>query len=189
MDDPDFPFLGTEPMAVELANTLYGQGEQQIDFLGSPEWIDRWFALVGTEHGLAVPVDVGRDAGRVRALRDCVHHLLSAAADAKAPRTDMLDRLNEFAATTPTHPRLEWAADGTRRLRRVGLTTGLGHLAADCIEVLTRPPARSPRRCTGPGCSMLYVRNHPRRRWCHPSCGHRDRQARYYRRQRLPEAP
>jgi hypothetical protein len=29
---------------------------------------------------------------------------------------------------------------------------------------------------------MLFVCTHARRRFCHASCGHRDRQARYYRR-------
>ncbi|REE94758.1 CGNR zinc finger domain-containing protein [Thermomonospora umbrina] len=193
MDVPDFPILGSEPVAVELANTLYGSGARQVDFLRSPEWIDLWFSLVGAEHGLMVTAGLGRDAPRVRELRDCVRHLLSAAAGARAPDPRMVDLLNEYATVVPTHPRLEWATDGTRLRRNVDLATGdaavLGRIAADCIAVLTAPPARSPRRCTGPGCSMLYVKNHSRRRWCHPSCGHRDRQARYHRRRHASGTP
>jgi predicted RNA-binding Zn ribbon-like protein len=31
---------------------------------------------------------------------------------------------------------------------------------------------------------MLFVKAHHRRQWCHESCGHRARQATYYRRTR-----
>ncbi|MEU4625198.1 CGNR zinc finger domain-containing protein [Actinoplanes sp. NPDC023801] len=38
------------------------------------------------------------------------------------------------------------------------------------------------RRCEGPGCCVFFVQHHPRRRYCHVSCAHRDRQARSHRR-------
>ncbi|MFF5229693.1 CGNR zinc finger domain-containing protein [Dactylosporangium sp. NPDC000521] len=37
-------------------------------------------------------------------------------------------------------------------------------------------------RCESPACCLFFVQHHPRRRYCHESCAHRDRQARYYRR-------
>jgi predicted RNA-binding Zn ribbon-like protein len=63
-----------------------------------------------------------------------------------------------------------------------GDTALLGDLATACIELLTDDRARLLRRCEGPDCCLFFVQHHPRRRYCHESCAHRDRQARYYRR-------
>ncbi|XVQ14040.1 CGNR zinc finger domain-containing protein [Spirillospora sp. CA-255316] len=194
MECPDFPILGTEPLPVELANTLYGEGGGRVDFLGEAAWIDLWFASAWNAHGLATapPAGMGRGAGRVRALRDGVHDLLSAAADGRTPGQAAVARVNDFARAAPTYPRLDWPAGGAPAVRWLDGTGGdtavLGRIAACCIELLTGGRAGNLRRCGGPGCSMLFVKNHSRRRWCHPSCGHRDRQARYYRRRVAPEA-
>ncbi len=170
----EFPILGTEPLAVELANTLYGDGE---DFLHAREWVDEWFAQLGQP---------SVDAGRARALRDSVHRLFTAAVEGVTPDRGDVEVVNAF--TTPTRLELDWSAGGPVARHRDTATGGaavLGRIAACSIELLAGPDAL--RRCTAPGCSMFFVRNHPRRRWCHPSCGHRDRQARYYRRKRNPE--
>jgi predicted RNA-binding Zn ribbon-like protein len=55
-------------------------------------------------------------------------------------------------------------------------------LATGCIELLTGADRQGLRRCEGPGCSLLFVQQHGRRRFCHESCSHRDRQQRYARR-------
>jgi predicted RNA-binding Zn ribbon-like protein len=192
MTSPDFPILGTEPLAVELANTLYGSGEERTDFLCTAQWIDQWFALISAEHGLAMSsVLMSRDAERVRILRDCVHRLLSAAIDESTSDKAAIDQVNDFAQAAPTHVKLDWPADGTPTLRWRDTTNGttavLGRIATCCIELLAGPQAGALRRCEGPGCSLFFVKNHSRRRWCHPSCGHRDRQARYYRRHHSQE--
>ncbi|MFI6502853.1 CGNR zinc finger domain-containing protein [Nonomuraea typhae] len=177
MPDPEFPILGTEPLVVELANTLYGDE----DFFRHAEWIDAWFALLVPGHGR-----MGHHAGRVRALRDGVRSLLSAAAGGGAPAPDAVELINAFAAAAPAYLRLSWPAGQAPAARWIDTTGGgtaaLGRLATCCVELLAGPDAANLRRCEGPGCSLLFVKNHPRRRWCHPSCGHRDRQARYYRR-------
>ncbi|MEU4829432.1 ABATE domain-containing protein [Streptosporangium sp. NPDC023615] len=186
MPGTELPILGTEPLAVELANTLYGSGEERIDFLRTARRIDEWFASVSAEHGVTAPAAMGRDAERVRTLRDCVHSLLSAAVDERTPDEASVERLNGFAAAAPTHLRLDWTGAGgpVSRWRdtTVGGTAVLGRIATCCIELLTGPEAGKVRRCQGPGCSLIFMKSHPRRRWCHPSCGHRDRQARYHRR-------
>ncbi|MFC5746222.1 CGNR zinc finger domain-containing protein [Actinomadura rugatobispora] len=193
MECPDFPILGTEPLPVELANTLYGGGGERTDFLGEAAWIDQWFACVWDAHGLATtpPTGLDRRAGRVHSLRDAVHDLLSAAADGRAPGQAAVSRVNDFARAAPAYPRLEWPAGGAPAVQWLDDTGGgtavLGRIAGSCIELLTGERAEHLRRCRGPGCSMLFVKNHSRRRWCHPSCGHRDRQARYYRRRAAPE--
>ncbi|MDF2710799.1 MAG: hypothetical protein K0R62_6451 [Nonomuraea muscovyensis] len=182
-----FPILGTEPPVVEFANTLYGDGDRRIDFLDTAARIEEWFALVPLDGGVTAPAGVmGRHGERVRAARDCVRALLCAAADGRGPGRAAVERLNDLAAAAPTYPRLEWTPGAAPAVRRLDTVAGapalLGSLASGCAELLAGPEPVAVRRCPGPGCSMLFVRGHPRRRWCHPSCGHRDRQARFYRR-------
>jgi predicted RNA-binding Zn ribbon-like protein len=192
MECPDFPILGTEPLPVELANTLYGEGPERVDFLGEAAWIDPWFASAWGAHGLpaAPPAGMERNAGRVRALRDAPDRR-APPADGRTPGRGAVSRVNDFARAAPTYPRLDWPAGGAPAVRWLDDTGGgtavLGRIAASCIELLTGERAGNLRRCRGPGCSLLFVKNHSRRRWCHPSCGHRDRQARYYRRRAAPE--
>ncbi|MGW6499060.1 CGNR zinc finger domain-containing protein [Nonomuraea angiospora] len=189
MTADEFPILGTEPLAVELANTLYGAGESRIDFLPDARRVGEWFAQVSGRHGVAVAM--GPHAARVRRLRDCVHALLSAAVEGRVPDAALVRRVNDFTAAAPTYLRLDWSG-GAPASRWADTVTGpaavLGSIATCCVELLTGPQADRVRRCQGPGCSLFFVQNHSRRRWCHPSCGHRDRQARYYRRQHTPGA-
>jgi predicted RNA-binding Zn ribbon-like protein len=186
MDGPDFPILGTEPVAVEFANTRYGVGDERIDFLGTARWIELWFTLVSPHHALPPPHGaMGGDAPRVRALRDAVHAVLSAAIDGQLPEPGAVDTVNAAAAAAPTHLRLDWTtpAPTAHRLDTTGGSAAvLGRIATCCIQLVTRPHSSALRRCGSPDCSLMFVRNHPRRRYCHPSCAHRDRQARYYRR-------
>jgi predicted RNA-binding Zn ribbon-like protein len=58
----------------------------------------------------------------------------------------------------------------------------LGALAHDLMDVLANPARLLV--CANDDCSMLFVQHHHRRRWCHDGCGHRHRQAAYYRRLR-----
>jgi predicted RNA-binding Zn ribbon-like protein len=180
MTEPEFPILGTEPIAVELANTRYGP--EPTDFIDTPRLVDQWFAAVG-EGG--PPRHTAEQARRVRTLRDAVHALLTAAATARTPEPAAVAEVNRRVAAAPPALTLDWAPDGTRRAGWADSATGadavLARIATNAVEVLTTPGG-TVARCTGPGCSMLFVRTHARRRFCHPSCGHRDRQARYYRR-------
>ncbi|RZQ61626.1 CGNR zinc finger domain-containing protein [Amycolatopsis suaedae] len=163
----EFPILGTEPFAVELANTLYRDGTEVIDFLGGD-----WFAEIGHP----------APAGDARDLRDRVHRLFDAAATGREPDQADVDELNRLAATAPTVVRLDWRA-GRRTARRLSQAedASLGRIAAEAVELLGGSELR---RCEGPGCAMLFVRGHARRRFCYPGCGQRGRQARYYRRKR-----
>ncbi|WP_246380218.1 CGNR zinc finger domain-containing protein [Nonomuraea soli] len=179
--DVEFPILGSEPLPVEFANTLYGIGEQ-TDYLQSAAWIDEWFTQV---MGAARHPEMGRHADEVRTLRDTVHALLSAATQDRTPEPDLVQRLNAYAAAAPTYLSLTWPPGGPAAQLQdtaAGPAAVLGRIAACCIELLTGPGSGDLRRCQGPGCSMFFVKAQPRRRWCHPSCGHRDRQSRYYRR-------
>jgi predicted RNA-binding Zn ribbon-like protein len=175
VDDVELPILGTEPMVVEFSNTLYGAH----DFLGTDELAARWFTTAGTR---AV-----RDTAAARALRDSIHALFTAAVTTAAPPRAAIAHVNATAAAAPRSARLVWQPTGnfaaSSRSTATGDTALLGELAAACIHLLTDKRARLLRRCPGPDCCLFFVQHHPRRRYCHESCAHRDRQARYYRRQ------
>ncbi|WP_331769209.1 ABATE domain-containing protein (plasmid) [Embleya sp. NBC_00888] len=191
MTSPEFPILGTEPLPVELANTLYGTGDERIDFLRTSDRVGRWFALVSARGGPAVSVTaMKREAHRTRLVRDSVRDLLSAAIDRSRPDEAAIDRLNAFARAAPGYPQLDWPSDGRPIAVAHDTATGaaavLGGIATSCISLLTHPgTADALRRCETPDCTLLFVKSHPRRRWCHASCAHRERQARYYRRHRF----
>ena len=132
-----------------------------------------WFTEVGQPE----------PAGDVRDLRDRVHRLFEAAATGRRPDEADVDELNRLAATAPTTVQLDWQ-DGrptARRLSRAKDDAPLGRIAAEAVELLAGSELW---RCEGPGCAMLFVRTHARRRFCYPGCGQRGRQARYYRRKR-----
>ncbi|MEU4621989.1 ABATE domain-containing protein [Actinoplanes sp. NPDC023801] len=175
MDDVEMPLLGTEPLVVEFANTLYGDE----DFLGTTELATLWFTTAG-----APPA---RDTAAARSLRDSIRTLFAATVAGAAPLATAVTHVNATAAQAPTYPQMirqsgaVLVAD-SRRDAATGDAALLGGLATACIELLTGGRARLLRRCEGPGCCLFFVQHHPRRRYCHESCAHRDRQARYYRR-------
>ncbi|HZG89199.1 MAG TPA: CGNR zinc finger domain-containing protein [Pseudonocardia sp.] len=175
----EFPILGTEPLPVELANTIYLDDGEVTDFLATTELVTAWFAAAD---GAPLAASAAVPA---RELRDCVRAVLTAAVDGRVPDPTEIEALNRYAAGAARYPQLSWGADGVGSEWvdcGGGVTARLGRIAAATIELLVAEP--DVRRCPGPGCSMLFVRDHARRRFCHGSCGHRDRQARYYRRQR-----
>jgi predicted RNA-binding Zn ribbon-like protein len=187
MDAADFPFLGTEPIAIEFANTDYGLGSDRFDFLRTSTLIEQWFALTQATLGVvASPRALGRNGRRVRSLRDAVRTVLAALADGSAPGPTAIGLVNEAAATVPTFLRLRWPPDGPATVDRLDTAAGgtavLGRIATNCLELVADRQTRVLRRCESTDCSMLFLQHHSHRRFCHPSCGQRGRQARYYRR-------
>jgi predicted RNA-binding Zn ribbon-like protein len=174
VDDVELPLLGTEPLVVEFANTLYGD----MDFLGTTELATHWFTAAGAHPA--------RDTAAAKALRDGIHTLFTATVTGATPSAAAIVHVNAVAAQAPTSPQMAWRSTGAFVAGSRGAATGdaalLGGLATACIELLTGGQTRLLRRCEGPGCCLFFVQHHPRRRYCHESCAHRDRQARYYRR-------
>jgi predicted RNA-binding Zn ribbon-like protein len=70
------------------------------------------------------------------------------------------------------------------RLAPTATDTVLGVIAADTIELLGGPRSDDLRACGAPGCMLMFLKDHPRREWCSPTCGNRARQARHYARSR-----
>jgi predicted RNA-binding Zn ribbon-like protein len=170
----ELPILGTEPLVVEFANTLYGDE----DFLGTAELAALWFT--------GVCAQPAQDTAAARALRDSIRALFTATVSAAAPPATAIAHVNATAARAPTSPQLVRQPAGALIAGSRGTATGdaalLGGLATACVQLLTDDRAQLLRRCEGPDCCLFFVQHHPRRRYCHESCAHRDRQARYYRR-------
>ncbi|TDD27424.1 hypothetical protein E1218_10580 [Kribbella turkmenica] len=177
----EFPLLGTEPLAVEFANTWYDDGA--VDYLATPELVRGWFQAYGDAHDAGVHRVPTRDAGRVRELRGHVHRLLAAVADGRHPGPDPIAAVNDCAALAYSSVRLTWPSGGRPSASTDSATSGttrlLAALASEAIELAAGDDRIG--RCEGPGCRMLFVRTHGRRRFCHASCSQRGRQARYYR--------
>lgn len=184
MDATDLPLLG-EPPAIEFANTLYGSGADQFDFL-----TDRRLARLWLEHAL-------RDSGvaprsltlegmeSLRGLRDGVLRLVEALSEGSTPEPAAVATVNRHAAAGCAHAELAWypRAPPSARVRFRGdrLTRTRALLATSCIELCTGTRSGAILRCEGPGCSLWFVQHDRRRRFCHESCSHRARQRKYWR--------
>ena len=184
----DLPLIG-EPAPVELANSLYGDGDERVDFLGTPALVRLW--LDHARLPVAFPARLGRaDAERLRQLRDATRRLVDQAIAGVPPSPDAVAVLNGAARRAPRAVQLAVAPAGTGAgaLRMGwasaawGADAALGALAHDAIALLGGADATRLRRCAAPDCAMAFVQHHRRRRWCHDSCGHRVRQAAYHRR-------
>lgn len=185
MDDDDLPILG-EPAPVELANSLYLDEGEAFDFLASDALARRWFEVAELGVGMWPRRSKPGDHARLLALRDAVADLLDAAQKQAAPSAAAVDEVNACARLAPAVPQLVWTGKGPPgaevRFAARGVPGLLAQLAVAAIELLSGADAGRLRRCEGPGCSLLFVQHHRRRRFCHESCSHRARQMRYYRR-------
>ena len=176
----DLPLLG-EPAPVELANSLYGEGDERVDFLATPALARLW--LDHADLAVPFPARLSRtDTDRLRALRDAVRRLVDQAVDGVALAPEAVEVVNRAARLAPRAAQLApGPAAGWVSAAR-GVDAALGALAHETVALLGGPDGARLRRCAAPDCGMAFVQQHRRRRWCHDSCGHRMRQAAYDRR-------
>lgn len=179
-----FP-CGGEPLAVDLADTLVTVTEPATDLLADDDRCARWWDL---QHDRLPPGWAAPGLEATRALRDAIRAVLDAViAGSESPGA--LDAINVAASKAPSVPQLV-RVDGDWQLRHEFLVgnpeaLSLGLAAASLIEVMTGPAAKRLRRCANPGCSMLFVAEDARRKWCTQNiCGNRTRVARHYQRHR-----
>lgn len=183
----DLPLLG-EPLPIELANSLCVSNGTSTDFLATARLVRLWSAHVQSEPPILPPRSLDEhDVSAVRDLRDAVRELLNALANSRRAPTRAIHKINHYAAAAATRVELTQNHAGnicvkTRYSAPSGIDALLGRLAIETIVLAAGLLPTQLRRCEGPGCAMLFVRIHHRRQWCHPSCGHRARQASYYRR-------
>lgn len=181
MDANEFPLLGEAP-AIELANTRYRDGEEVIDFLAPRARGEAWTRLaLGAQ--MRLPGRWPAEANEhLRELRDAVFGVLSACADGTVPAPSAVATVNAFAAQACARAVLDWPANGpSARVEFAGAALAVvgARLATSCIELALGHATRPIRRCEGPGCALLFVQQHGRRRFCDAGCSHRGRQRRY----------
>jgi len=171
---------------VELANTLYSHATGVIDFLETPVLIASWFEQAPAASTLALPRRFTSEQSEVvRELRNAGHVILSKlVANERSIGQANIATLNRHAARALFRPYLEW--DDAAGPRSTTVYAGsrfdvlVAQLAAECISFLAGPSRGWVRRCAHPDCEMFFVQHHRTRRFCHESCAHRARQARYY---------
>jgi predicted RNA-binding Zn ribbon-like protein len=170
-----------EPRPVLLMNTIWANRSQVSDDLTT---------VSGLRDFLGVPADQA-DLTAFRALRQALRDL--AAVLTEDTRAVALDRdleravaeLNRAARSAPRWPQLI-VQDG--KLLRHNESEGSladrerASIAAEAVELFTGEDRALLRACPAPGCVLYFVKDHPRREWCSPSCGNRVRAARHYRR-------
>ena len=186
--------LRDEPVAIELHNTVYAAAGEVRDGLADADSAAAFVRAIAprlTADGL--PGGTGPAAAELVALRAAVRAALGAAVAGELPGAGALDAINAAAARAAVSPRA--IVRGGRVVRSVDrhgagrADVVLAAFAADAIDLLAGPLRAEVRACGAPGCVLLYVRDHPRRRWCSNACGNRARQARHYRRTHPAAAP
>ena len=186
-----YPALG-EPLALELANTLFTDGGRPFDALTTPSALTRWVAANAEAIDRPLPrKPAAGDLKRARELRTIIRALLASAVDGGPPPAATVRRLNRIAALAPFTRRLHWTADDPPKAHLSPSGAGpvdalLAMLAHSAIDVLGGSGEGRLRRCEAPGCINYYLKDHPRRAWCSARCGNRVRVARHYQRTRRP---
>jgi predicted RNA-binding Zn ribbon-like protein len=172
-----------EPRPVLLMNTIWANRSRLHDDLAT---------VGGLRDFLGVPVDEA-DLDAFLALRQALRDLAAVLTSDTRPvaRNRDLERavaeVNRAARSARQWPQLA-VRDG--ELLRDNESEGSpadrerASIAAEAVELFTGADRVSLRACYAPGCVLYFVKDHPRREWCSPSCGNRVRAARHYRRNR-----
>jgi predicted RNA-binding Zn ribbon-like protein len=181
----EFPILG-EPFAVEFANTLYEEDDTVFDFLGVSDLVTDWFAVIGGNFVLPAPL-ASRTVSSLREVRGATRQLFDEVIDgAHHASQHAIATLNRSAGLAALHLRLDWPSGGAPRvnLHHHGDAAAVlvACVASECLSFIAGPDREHLRRCDRPGCYMIFVQQHHRRRYCNDLCASSDRQSRYYRR-------
>ena len=173
--------LTGEPLALDLVNTVARPPSGQVDLLESADDLRTWLAA---ERDRLDVTDGQIDLSAVRALRAHITRAVEAARASTPPPPEALRAITAAQRNAPVYQELGWNGQAiTVTTRRRGNATAvlLAQLAEAAATLLASPAIGLVRRCEGPGCRMLFLPAHPRRRWCSPAtCGNRARVARYY---------
>ena len=174
------PLTG-EPLALDLVNTVASPPGGQVDLLESADDLRAWLAA---ERDRLDITDGQIDLSAVRALRAHITRAVEAARASTPPPPAALRAITDAQRNAPAYQELGWNGQAiTVTTRRRGTATAvlLAQLAEAAATLLASPAIGLVRSCEGPGCRMLFLPAHPRRRWCSPAtCGNRARVARYY---------
>jgi predicted RNA-binding Zn ribbon-like protein len=205
--DTSAPLLG-EPLPVELMNTIWADRDGVHDALREPAETAAWLRAIAPRLDLPVapdlsaliPRDLDQLAQRLRTLRNALRRLAAeatndprpAAASATHELDDALAAVNEAAGAVPRWSALTWTPGERpeRQTRTSGPATAaaLSAIAEEAIAMFGQDKPLELRACQAPGCVLYFLKDHPRREWCSPTCGNRARAARHYQRHRRATA-
>ncbi len=177
------PPLLSEPLSVELANTVFSSRGQLVDSLDEPGVFEQWLDALTPRLPVEAPRPWGADSlPRTRQLRDAIRSAFSSAAAGSPPDPGVLATLNDITRVAPGWRELSLDAgpvlvpmsnaDPHQRL--------LAAFAVDAMVLLAGPQPAPVRACESPGCVLFFVQDHPRRRCCSTRCANRARAARHY---------
>lgn len=180
MSELSLSLLG-EPLAVELANTIMGDG---IDLLDTELEARHWLQA----HRAQLPAGALHDPpdlGALHELRGAIRELLAAAMEDRRPTADAVRIVNDASAAGSPALALSWGRHGPA-VNQVPGSEGaaaatIATLARSAITLLGGPDRARLRCCSAPECTMRFVATNPRRLWCSAeTCGNRVRVARHY---------
>ncbi|WP_203997122.1 CGNR zinc finger domain-containing protein [Virgisporangium aurantiacum] len=180
----------SEPLSLRFANTRYAVRGQAHDGIGTRELLHAWLTRHADELGLTGAPRIGRtDVPAFVDLRDAVRDLIAVAVDGgRAPAHDdgvaLLNRLSAGAPSWPTLVRADGRFQVVERATGDARASALAALARDAMTLLGGDLPGPLRACGAPGCVQFFIKDHPRREWCSPTCGNRVRAARHYLRHR-----
>ncbi|MGB8861276.1 MAG: ABATE domain-containing protein [Ilumatobacteraceae bacterium] len=181
-----FP-VGGEPLAIDLADTLITSSQPPADLLAGEGRLAAFWEL---QHPRLPPGSSVPSLAATLALRDAVRSTLDAIVQDTPIDPLAIERINVASAGAvswpllTTSPRMELGTDDGWRAGE-GAALSLAAVARSLIEVVTGPAVGRLRRCANPSCSMLFIADDARRKWCTTNiCGNRARVARHYQRSR-----
>lgn len=176
--------IGGEELAIDLADTIITTTDPHTDALAGADRLETFWALQMPRlpEGARAP---GRRA--TVALRTAVREILDAALAGRSPRATSISQVNDAAAGATQWVALDHRGDTyTADVRWVapnGASIALAAVAQSLIDVVNSPRLERLRQCANPNCSMLFLADDARRKWCTPNiCGNRARVARHYHR-------
>ena len=184
------PVFGDAP-ALDLANTHHAVRGRPREGLGSAADLAAWARVVAPRLPVvdaAALADLrvdDRDVARFVDLRAAVRAVAEDLTGGCPPTAAAVAVINVAAGRAPASLVLIVADGGviTRRWRSAAppVEQILAGLAGDAIDLFAGERADRLRACQAPGCPLFFLKDHPRREWCSPSCGNRVRAARAYR--------
>lgn len=185
----EFPVVG-EPLALDLINTRVRTAEGETDLLATPAALRAWLAIQAERLPQPDAPIAAAELASVHAIREDIAMAIRHAQQAQHPPAQALRALTDAQRAAPAYRELAWdgavVASATRRDGDYGARL-VAELAEAAADLLTSPAIATVRQCDGPGCALLFLPAHPRRRWCSPRlCGNRVRVARYYQRHKVP---
>src|SRR5918996_5941796 len=180
--------LRTEPLAIELHNTLYASRGRAIDGLLEADGPKAWLTALGKR----LPAGgTGEDPSleELVELRAAVREALHAVVNGRPPPGAAIETLNRASARAPRSAGARWRRTAApvpepRVHTDDRADVVVAALAPDAIKPIPGPRRDAIRACGAPGCVLVYLKDHPRRQWCSDACGNRARQARHYKRTR-----